>query len=227
MTQILVLLVSLAGVVIRVCMRRMTAREWWLILFVAVNIFLVQLQMFVGENGKLVWILRYHQAALTLLYGWAAWTVVESVKLSRGRLRKAIVGGAALWLVATGGTSMWRIVKHEFTESRRNAQMQAARWATEVMENDWKGPATDKKRFFTVQEYHPSRRPIVFSAGAYLPNISGGRWYSLSSDVRRHEKPDYALLPEGVNAPAGMTLMAEKSFGEKKRVFCLYRSSGE
>lgn len=224
MTQILVLFVALAGVVIRVCTRRMTAREWWIIFFVALNVFLVQLQMFVGEDGKMAWILRYHQAALTLLYGWAAWTVVELFNLSKGWARRGIVCAISLWLMGAGGTALWRIVKHEFTESKRNARMLSAEWAEAVIRKDWKGPIRDKECFFTVQEYHPSRRPIIQSVGAYLPNIVGGRWYWRAPDIRRHEKPDYAFLPKGVKVPPGMRLLAEKSFGKKKRVFCVYRA---
>ena len=223
MTQILVLLVALAAVVWRAFIRKMTVAEWSLVAFVGLNIFIVQLQMFVGENGKLVWILRYHQAALALLYGWAAWTVVESVKASTGWLRKGIVCVAVLWLASAGGTVLWRIVKHSFVESRRNSQMLAAQWAADVIEKDWNGPKADRERFFTIQEYHPRRRPVVFSRGAYLPYISGGRWYSLSPDVRRHETPDYAFLSAGERVPGGMVCIAEKTYGKKKRVFRIYR----
>ena len=43
MTQNLVLAVALIGVVHRFSSRRMSAREWWILVFVALNIFLVQL----------------------------------------------------------------------------------------------------------------------------------------------------------------------------------------
>ena len=52
MTQLLILALSFIGVAIRLRTRRLTQVEWALLLFVAINIFLVQLQMFVGENGK-------------------------------------------------------------------------------------------------------------------------------------------------------------------------------
>lgn len=226
MTQLLILALSLIGVAIRLRTRRLTQVEWALLLFVVINIFLVQLQMFVGENGKLVWILRYHQAALTFLYGWAAWSVVEAAKRARGWVRVSVVGVAALWLVATGGTSLWRIVKHSFVESKRNAQMLAAHWAACVIAEDWDGPKLDKEHFFTIQEYHPSRRPIILSVGGYMPYITKGRWYSLSSDVRKYEKPDYAFLPEGVKVPPGMKCIAEKSYGKKKRKFRIFRREG-
>lgn len=224
MTQVLCFFVALAGVLWRICSRRMSALEWLVLLFVAVNIFLVQVQMFVGENGKFVWILRYHQAALTLLYGWAAWFVVEAVRSTGGWRRKGIVALAAVWLVATGATSLWRIVKHEFVESKRNARMLAAHWAEEIISRDWDGPKADEEHFFTVQEYHPRRRPIIQSPGAYLPYIAKGRWYSLSSDVRKHEKPDYAFVADGGKPPVGMICIAEKSFTGKNRRFRLYRA---
>ena len=176
MTQILVLLVALIGVIWRSCSHRISAREWWVIGFVALNIFLVQLQMFVGENGKLTWILRYHQAALTLLYGWAAWSAVSLTRALTGRWRMCAIYAGVLWLVATGGTSMWRIVKHRFVESKRNAQLCAAEWAAEIIRKDWKGPLLDEDRFFTVQDYHPRLRPIIHSAGAVLPQKVNGRW---------------------------------------------------
>ena len=226
MTQILVLLTALAGVVIRIRQRKTTPREWWLLGFAAVNIFLVQLQMFVGENGKLVWILRYHQAALTFLYGWAAWTAVSLIRALNGGWKRCAICAVCLWFAGAGGSSLWRIVKHEFTESSRNARTRAAEWAAEIIAKDWKGPRVDSERFFTVQEYHPRLRPIVHSVGAQLPYLIGGRWYSLAQDVRRHEKPDYALLPESEKAPRGMKLIAKKSFGRKKRTFLLYRSGG-
>ncbi|MBR4939144.1 MAG: hypothetical protein IKZ22_09765, partial [Kiritimatiellae bacterium] len=65
------------------------------------------------------------------------------------------------------------------------------------------------------------------SIGAQLPYMIGGRWYyQQTPDIRRHEKPDYALLPEGGKAPRGMKIIAKKSFGRKKRVYLLYRSAG-
>jgi hypothetical protein len=146
MTQNLVLAVALIGVVLRFYSRRMSAREWWILVFVALNIFLVQLQMFVGEKGNLTWILRYHQAALTILYGWTAWAVIALIRALSGRWRIGVICAGALWLVATGGTSMWRIMKHQFVESKRNAQMRAAEWAAEIIRNDWKGPLIDKER---------------------------------------------------------------------------------
>lgn len=226
MTQILVLLTALAGVVIRIRQRKTTPREWWLLGFAAVNIFLVQLQMFVGENGKLVWILRYHQAALTFLYGWAAWTAVSLIRALDGGWKRCAICAVCLWFAGAGGSSLWRIVKHEFTESSRNARTRAAEWAAEIIAKDWKGPRVDSERFFTVQEYHPRLRPIVHSVGAQLPYMIGGRWYyQQTPDIRRHEKPDYALLPEGGKAPRGMKIIAKKSFGRKKRVYLLYRSA--
>lgn len=225
MTQNIILMISLVGIVMRIVRRKTTAAEWFLLGFVALNIVLIQLQMFVGENCKLVWILRYHQAALTLLYGWAAWTVVEAVRSTGGRLRKGIVALAVAWIVSTGATSLWRIVKHEFVESKRNSQMLAAHWAAEIIGKDWRGPERDERHFFTVQEYHPRRRPIIHSLGAYLPYVTKGRWYSLSPDVRRHEKPDYAFLPDGSKPPDGMICIAEKTYTEKKRRFRLYRAN--
>lgn len=223
MTQNLVLAVALIGVVHRFYSRRMSAREWWILAFVALNIFLVQLQMYVGEKGNLTWILRYHQAALTLLYGWAAWSAVALIRALSGRWRIGVICVGALWLVATGGTSMWRIIKHQFVESKRNAQMLAAEWAAEIIRNDWKGPLIDEERFFTVQGYHPRLRPIIHSPGALLVQKVNGRWYSLAPAIRKYEKPDYALLSEGVQPFKGMKLLAKKTFGKKKkRTFCLY-----
>lgn len=224
MTQIIVLLVGLIGVAWRARTRRMAAQEWWIMGFVAASIFLVQLQMFVGENGKIQWILRYHQAVLTVLYGWAAWTVAEVVKAAPARWRKMAVFVFAAWFVSAGGTSLWRIVKHEFAGSSRNARNEAAKWAAELIEKDWQGPKADSERFFTVQEYHPRLRPVIQSIGARLPWLAKGRWYSLSRDVRKHEKPDYAFLPGHVDPPKGMELLAEKSFGKKQRKFRLFRS---
>lgn len=223
MTQILVLLVASIGVIWRSCSHRISAREWLLLGFVALNIFLVQLQMFVGENGKLNWILRYHQAALTFLYGWAAWTAVSLVRALNGHWRVCAICAGSIWLAAAGGTSMWRIMKHRFVESKRNAQMLAAEWAAEIIRQDWKGPLVDKERFFTVQEYHSRLRPIIHSPGALLVQKANGRWYSHAPDIQKHEKPDYALLPEGTKPPKGMKLFAKKTFGNKKRrTFCLY-----
>ncbi len=226
MTQNLVLAVALIGVVRRFYSRCMSAREWWILVFVALNIFLVQLQMFVGEKGNLTWILRYHQAALTFLYGWAAWSAVALIRALSGRSKIGVICVGALWLVATGGTSMWRIIKHQFVESKRNAQMRAAEWAAEIIRNDWEGPLIDEERFFTVQEYHPRLRPIIHSSGAFLSHKVNGRWYSVAPDIRRHEKPDYALWPEEVKPLKGMKLLAKKTFGKKKkRTFCLYCAS--
>lgn len=223
MTQNLVLLVAAFGVIQRIIMRRICAHEWWLIVFVVLNIFLVQLQMFVGEHGNLTWILRYHQAALTLLYGWTAWSVVALIRALKGRWRFCAIYAGWLWLIATGGTSLWRIVKHEFVESKRNAQLRAAEWAAELIRKDWKGPRIDKERFFTIQGYHSRLRPIIHSPGALLVQKVGGRWYSLAPAIRRHEKPDYALLAEGVKPLSGMKLLARKTIGDKKkRTFCLY-----
>ena len=226
MTQNLVLAVALIGVVHRFYSRCMSAREWWILVFVALNIFLVQLQMFVGEKGNLTWILRYHQAALTFLYGWAAWSAVALIRALSGRSKIGVICVGALWLVATGGTSMWRIIKHQFVESKRNAQMRAAEWAAEIIRNDWKGPLIDEERFFTVQGYHPRLRPIIHSSGAFLSHKVNGRWYSVAPDIRRHEKHDYALWPEEVKPLKGMKLLAKKTFGKKKkRTFCLYCAS--
>lgn len=225
MTQYLVLLAAGVSIAAKAKMRRMTLPEWMLAGFVVLNIFLVQLQMFVGENGKLEWILRYHQASLTLLYGWAAWGAIELIRFLDGRKRILAVVATALWLVSTGGTSLWRIVKHDFVQSRRAARAQAEEWALDAIRRDWKGPARDEKRFFTVQEYHPSSRPIICSEGARLPYLAKGRWYSKAKDVRRHEKPDYALLPKGVRPPGRMRLMSERSFGRKQYRFCLYRAA--
>ena len=223
MTQILVLLVALIGVIWRSCSHRVSSREWWVLGFVALNIFLVQLQMFVGENGNLTWILRYHQAALTLLYGWAAWSAVSLIRALNGRWRIFAICAGSIWLVAAGGTSMWRIAKHRFVESKRNAQLCAAEWAAEIIRNNWKGPLIDEERFFTIQDYHPRLRPIVHSGGAVLAQKVNGRWYSLASDIRRHEKPDYALWPEGEKPLKGMKVLAKKTFGKKKkRTFFLY-----
>lgn len=226
MTQNLVLAVALIGVVHRFSSRRMSAREWWILVFVALNIFLVQLQMFVGEKGNLTWILRYHQAALTLLYGWAAWSAIALIRALSGRWKIGVICVGALWLGATGGTSIWRIIKHQFVESKRNAQMRAAEWAAEIIRNDWKGPLIDEERFFTVQGYHPRLRPIIHSSGAFLSHKVNGRWYSMAPDIRRHEKPDYALWTEEVKPLKGMKLLAKKTFGKKKkRTFCLYCAS--
>lgn len=223
MTQNIVLLVALIGVICRSYSHRISAREWWILGFIALNIFLVQLQMFVGENGNLNWILRYHQAILTILYGWAAWSVVSLIRALDGRWRICAICAGSFWLVATGGTSIWRIMKHEFVESKRNAQMRAAEWAAEIIRKDWKGPLVDKERFFTVQEYHPRLRPIIHSPGALLVQKVNGRWYSLAPAIRQHEKPDYALLPEGEKPLNGMKLLAKKTFGQKRnRTFCLY-----
>jgi hypothetical protein len=223
MTQNIILFVALVGVIYRVCSRQIIAREWWIIGFVSLNIFLVQLQMFVGEKGNLTWILRYHQAALTLLYGWAAWTVVALARALTSRWRMCVVYAGVFWLAATGGTSMWRIVKHRFVDSRRNAQLCAAEWAAEIIRKDWKGPLLDEERFFTIQDYHPRLRPIIHTAGAVLVQKVNGRWYSLAPDIRRHEKPDYAFCLEGEKTFKGMKLLAKKTFGKKKkRTFFLY-----
>jgi hypothetical protein len=221
MTQNLILILAFAAVVWRICLRRMTAVEWGLLAFVAGNIFLVQLQMFVGEDGKITWILRYHQAAVVLLYGWAAWGVVALVDRLSGRWRLAAVTAVALWLIATGGTSLWRIAKQAFVDSSRSARARSAQWAVKLIKADWKGPLRDSGRFFTVQGYHSSRRPIILSDGAYLPNLLRGRWYSLAPDIRRYERPDYALLPDGRQSPGGMDPMAEVEIGKKKRKFIL------
>lgn len=225
MTQSLILLLGFAAIVWRIRLRRMTAVEWGLIAFVAANIFLVQLQMFVGENGKLVWIVRYHQAAIVLLYGWAAWGIVELTDRLAGKWKILPMAFAGVWLAATGGTSLWRIAKQAFVDSNRSARARAAEWAAALISEDWKGQPRDEGRFFTAQEYHSSRRPIVLSDGAYLPNLVKGRWYySIASDIRRHEKPDYALLPSDCKAPKGMSKLAETEIGKKKRKFILYRA---
>ena len=180
--------------------------------------------MFVGEKGNLTWILRYHQAALVLLYGWTAWGAISLIDRLSGKWRFLAVFAVALWLIATGGTSLWRICKQAFVDSNRSARARSAQWAAKLIKEDWKGPARDRGRFFTVQGYHSSRRPIILSDGAYLPNLLRGRWYSLSPDIRRYERPDYALLPEGRKPPKEMTLMAETEIGRKKRRFFLYRA---
>ena len=226
MTQNIVFIVALIGVIYRLYSRSISAREWGMLGFVLLNIFLIQLQMFVGEKGNLNWILRYHQAALTILYAWAAWTIVSLIRILNGRWRICAIYAGSLWLVATGSTSIWRIMKHEFVESKRNAQLLAAEWAAEIIRNDWKGPLVDKERFFTVQEYHPRLRPIIHSHGALLVQKVNGRWYWPTPAIRRHEKPDYTLLPEGVKPPNGMKLLAKKTFGQKRiRTFCLYARS--
>ena len=224
MTQNLILILAFAAVAWRIYLRKMTRLEWCLLVFVAVNVFLVQLQMFVGEKGNLTWILRYHQAALVLLYGWTAWGAISLIDRLSGKWRFLAVSAVALWLIATGGTSLWRICKQAFVDSNRSARARSAQWAAKLIKEDWKGPARDRGRFFTVQGYHSSRRPIILSDGAYLPNLLRGRWYSLSPDIRRYERPDYALLPEGRRPPKEMTLMAETEIGRKKRRFFLYRA---
>ena len=224
MTQNLILILAFAAVVWRIYLRKMTALEWCLLIFVAGNIFLVQLQMFVGEKGNITWILRYHQAALVLLYGWTAWGAVTLIDRLSGKWRLAAVSAVALWLVATGGTSLWRIAKQAFVDSNRSARARSAQWAAKLIKEDWKGPARDRGRFFTVQGYHSSRRPIILADGAYLSNLLRGRWYSPAPAIRRHEKPDYALLPDGREPPKGMALMAETEIGRKKRKFLLYRA---
>lgn len=229
MTQNIIFVVALFGALWRLWTRRMTRPEWCVLALVAVSVLLVQLQMYVGEQGKLQWILRYHQASLTLLYGWAAWTAAELIRVLSGRRRALTVGVVALWLVSTGGTSLWRIVKHHFAGSRRNAWNEAAVWAAGRIAEDWKGPRVDEERFFTVQEYHPRLRPIIHSMGARLPWLAKGRWYSLSPDVRRHEKPDYAFLPASIalkRPPSGMTEIDSAVFGKKKIRFILYRKNG-
>jgi hypothetical protein len=90
MTQNLILILAFASVVWRFYQRKMSATEWCLMAFVGVNIFLVQLQMFVGERGNITWILRYHQAALVLLYGWTAWGVVALIDRLSGKWRFAV-----------------------------------------------------------------------------------------------------------------------------------------
>ena len=224
MTQNLILILAFASVVWRFYQRKMSVAEWCLMAFVGVNIFLVQLQMFVGERGNITWILRYHQAALVLLYGWAAWGVVALIDRLSGKLRFTVALAAWLWIVATGGTSLWRIAKQAFVDSNRSARARSAHWAAELIKEDWKGPARDKGRFFTVQGYHSSRRPIILADGAYLSDLIGGRWYSPAPAIRRYEKPDYALLPADRVAPEGMSVMAEKEIGKKKRRFILYRA---
>ena len=225
MTQNLVLLLGFAAIVWRIRLRRMTAVEWGLIAFVAANIFLVQLQMFVGEKGKLVWIVRYHQAAIVLLYGWAAWGVVELTDRLAGKWKIVPMVLAGAWLAATGGTSLWRIAKQAFVDSNRSARARAAEWAASLIKEDWQGPVRDEGRFFTVQGYHSSRRPIILSDGAYLPDLIKGRWYSIAPAIRRYEHPDYALLPSDRKAPKGMSRLAETEIGKKKRKFTLYRAN--
>lgn len=224
MTQILVLLVALAAVVWRAFIRKMTVAEWSLVAFVGLNIFIVQLQMFVGENGKLDWILRYHQAAIVFLYGWAAWGVVSLADRLPGRWRTAMFLLAGLWFAGSAGTSLWRIAKQEFVDSNRSARARAAEWAAEIVRKDYDGPALDAGRFFTLQDYHSSRRPIILSDGAYLVTLLGGRWVTTSPDIKRHERPDYALLPKDRPPPKGMEILAETEIGKKKRSFVLYRA---
>jgi hypothetical protein len=81
----------------------------------------------------------------------------------------------------------------------------------------------DEEGFLTSQDYHPRLRPLVHSGGAVLAQKVNGRWYSLAPDIRRHEKPDYALWPEGEKPLKGMKVLAKKTFGKKKkRTFFLY-----
>lgn len=224
MTQIIVLVLALGAVAWRIRTKKLTIVEWCLIAFVVLNVILVQLQMFVGEKGKLSWILRYHQAALVFLYGWAAWGVVALLDCLSGWRRIALALVAGAWIAGGGGTSLWRIAKHGFVESNRNARARAAEWAAEIVQKDFTGPKRDAERFFTLQEYHPSCRPIILSEGAYLVSLLGGRWVSTSHDIRRHERPDYALQPKGLPAPKQMALLAETEIGRKKRGFSLYRA---
>lgn len=224
MTQNLILIFAFAAVAWRIYLRKMTQLEWCLLVFVAVNVFLVQLQMFVGEKGNLTWILRYHQAVLVLLYGWTAWGAISLIDRLSGKWRFLAVFAVALWLIATGGTSLWRIAKQAFVDSSRSARARAAEWAAEIIQKDFSGPLRDKERFFTLQEYHPSNRPIILADGAYLVSLVDGRWVSTSRDIHRYEHPDYALLTKEESAPTQMTLVAETEIGKKKRGFVLYRA---
>ena len=224
MTQNIIFVLAFLAVVWRICTRKMTNVEWWLVAFVVMSIFLVQLQMFIGEDGKLSWILRYHQAALVFLYGWAAWGVVSLADRLSGKWRMGFVVVVGAWIVGTGGTSLWRIAKQAFVDSSRSARARAAEWAAEIIQKDFSGPLRDKERFFTLQEYHPSNRPIILADGAYLVSLVGGRWVSTSRDIHRYEHPDYALLTKEESAPTQMTPVAETEIGKKKRGFVLYRA---
>ena len=139
MTQNIIFVLAFLAVVWRICTRKMTNVEWWLLAFVVMSIFLVQLQMFIGEDGKLSWILRYHQAALVFLYGWAAWGVVSLADRLSGKWRMGFVVVVGAWIVGTGGTSLWRIAKQAFVDSSRSARARAAEWAAEIIQKDLLG----------------------------------------------------------------------------------------
>jgi len=225
MTQILILCLGSAAFAARLRQKKVLVLEWGLLLFVAANIVLVQAQMFFGEKGKIAWYLRYHQAALTLLYGWTAWGAMALIRSLKGKWRYGFICILAIWFTATGGTSLWRIVKQKYVDSSRSARAKAAEWAAQIIKEDWTGPAEDKTRFFTISDYHPRARPIVAAAGALPAYLAKGRWLSLSPVIRAHESPDYALWPIDAPEPKGMVKIGEQAFGRKNRRFVLYKKA--
>lgn len=198
--------------------RREIARgEWALVAVVAVNFLAVILQNSF-ENGRFRLCFaedRYVLQACSLLFPWGVWMIL------RFRWISLLLPGAVAALVIFQSVMT---VKSHFPVGRRSAFIAAADWAVGRIRADYRGPASDEKKFFSLRTYHRQNRPVVHGHTARVGYLLNGR----DEEMKKFGKvdlPDYWVTGgHDENFPAirgRYELLDAKEFGKRK--FEIYR----
>lgn len=211
----------------RIKTRRLVRAEGILLAIFAITYVTVALQMAICDH-KAYPDMRYWGQGGAVLFGYAAWGVMEAGKALSGKF------GPARYLlpVTVGLFGVYMLVmvfKAQIPGSRRHANLAACNWAVNHIRADWQGPAADEANVFKIGEYHQPNRPVVRAHTARVAYLLGGRKESV-----RHfgaaDLPDYIFEDErklkfdGLVMARDYRLLAEPEFGGRK--FAFYRRIG-